>query len=117
MGMKNRRRNHSWENTRQNSGINPVGFELGEHCAAVLLLELLDFHLGLLEAQLANLEQFAAFLELGQQLGQRHLARFHRFDDAFEFGQRGLKTELRFLGFLRVHPVTLCRQTGFSTKR
>ena len=101
----------------ENSGINPVGFELGENGGTVLLFELLDFHLGVLEAQLANLEQLAAFLELGQQFGERHFTRFHRFNDGFELGERDLETELCFLGFLGVHPVTLCRRVRFSIKR
>jgi hypothetical protein len=63
------------------------------------LLELFDLELGLLEAGLADLEQLAALLEFGQQVGQGHVARFHRFDDGLEFGEGGFEGEFGFFGF------------------
>ena len=60
-------------------------FKLFERDAAVFLfLQLLDFQLSVLETRLADLQELCSFLEFREQLGERHLARFHRFDDGLE---------------------------------
>ena len=47
------------------------------------------------EPRLADLQQLRAFLEFGQQLGQRHLAGFHRLDDGFQFAEGSFEREFR----------------------
>src|ERR1017187_8493926 len=76
------------------------GLEFFEGGFAVLLfLELLDLELGVLLAGLADLEEFAAFLEFRQQLGQWHVARLHRLDDGLEFAEGGFEGQFAFFGF------------------
>jgi len=64
------------------------GLEFFEGDLAVLLFfELLNLKLGVLEPCLAHFEQLIAFLKSGEQLGERHIARLHRFDDGLEFSE------------------------------
>lgn len=53
----------------------------------LLFLELLDLKLGVLEPCLAHFEQLIAFFKSGEQLGQRHVAGLHRFNDGLEFSE------------------------------
>ena len=64
------------------------GLEFFEGDLAVFLfLELLDLKLGVLEPCLAHFEQLIAFFKSGEQLGQRHVAGLHRFNDGLEFSE------------------------------
>ena len=69
-----------------------AGHEFLEDCGgALLFFEHLNLQLGILEPAFADLEQSGAFLEFREQVGQRHIARFHRFDDGLEFAEGGFK--------------------------
>ena len=93
-----------------------VGFKRSEGGGAVLLFfELFDLELGLLEAGLAGLEQRVALFELGEELGQRNVAGFHRFDDGFKAGEGVLEGRC-WLGFIAHNPSTLRAPEGFSIK-
>ena len=49
-----------------------VGLERGKSGAVLLLLELLDLHLGVLEPRLTHFQQLVALLKLGEEFRQRH---------------------------------------------
>ena len=55
------------------------------------LFELVNLQLSLLEASLAGFKQAVALFKLSQELSQRHIARFHGFDDGFETGEGDLE--------------------------
>ncbi len=79
------------------------------------LFELVNLQLSLLEASLAGFQQAVALFKLSQELSQRHIARFHGFDDGFKTGEGDLEGR-DGLGFGFHKGPTLGTQSGFSTK-
>src|SRR6185295_12708637 len=57
------------------------------------LLQDLDLLLRVLQRRLAERDELGAALVRGERLLQRQLAAFHRRDDRFELGERGLEIQ------------------------
>lgn len=80
--------------TEKGALFGATGFKWLEGDFAVfLLLELLDFKFGFLQAGFAGFEQFRAFFIFREQLCKRYFALFHRVNDGLELEQCALKIE------------------------